>query len=184
MRLLKRFTILKFLSLSSNTIDEPKHRITDDLLSKLDHVQRIHVNVQEMVRFAEAKNGAILSVNFLIFFSIYTGAVVQQTILRTTLYCASLGCLIASIVVLFYTFIPITGIQKQFNPVFFGSIGSKHIDIYVQSMCTLKTEHLIKFYCEQIHTNSQIASHKFKCFRIAVTLSLISFLGAVALVFW
>lgn len=156
----------------------------DNSVVSLDHIQRIHANVNEMIRFGEAKNGALLTVNFLILYSMFSGIIPLQTLLLTIINYASIGCLISSIIVLFITFIPKLNIQKEFNPVFFGTITMICKDEFVSRMSKIQFDELSKYYCEQIHINSQIAKYKFACFKIAIVLSMISFSGSIIVLFF
>lgn len=168
---------------SMNDKSVNKDESVDNLVVSLDHIQRIHAHVNEMIRFGEAKNGALLTVNFLILYSMFSGIIPRQTLLLTIINYASIGCLISSIIVLFISFVPKLNKQKEFNPVFFGTITTICKDEFIDRMKKIQFDELRKFYCEQIHINSQIAKYKFFCFTIAVTLSIISFLGSILILF-
>ncbi len=183
MKILKSLFSIKINKQKKRDINISREESIDDSFVFMDQVQRIHANVNEMIRFGEAKNGALLTVNFLILYSAFSGASIQRTQLLTVISYASIGCLISSILVLFISFIPTLKVQKDYNPVFFGTIASIGKDNYVNKMKCIQINTLGASYCEQIHINSQIARNKFVHFKIAVILAIISFIGSSTLLF-
>jgi hypothetical protein len=165
-------------------------------------LKTIFANINDWLRFAEAKNGAIIAVNGAAIFGILKSLTEDKDL--KVLVCFILLLLIISICVIIYSFIPqLVGLKnysklsqeefdknkKELNSLFFGSLVNltsvQFLDLI--SYKSAKEQEEIKGihvdYANQIIINSEIAMTKFLLFRVASILTLGSFvLGLIALI--
>lgn len=169
--------------LSSETKGLQKENTNNELMTKkildsmaVNHIEKIYRNIMEMVRFAEAKNGVLLTVNIAIFIEIAKYGLpfdsTFQKICGIIIWCA----LLCSISILLVSFLPKLHTNNKSNPLYFGSITTFCEDDYKNRMQNSSSSDLHAYYCQQIHINSAIAKRKFIQFKLALLFSIISLL--------
>jgi hypothetical protein len=141
------------------------------------HIEKVYVNVVDMVRFAEAKNGILLTVNIAMFIEIAKYGLEQITSSQKIFSIITWLALLCSIGVLFVSFLPKLSSNKKYNPLYFGSIITSCDEDYKKRMKSSSSEELHDYYCEQIHINAAIAKRKFIQFKVALIFSIISLMS-------
>jgi hypothetical protein len=165
--------------------------IGDDLVMSLptsgeeDRLHNVLTWVDSHVRFAEAKNGALLGVSAAIVIAVaqrMTQEYPPEGYLRMYLLGVSVGCA-ASMVIVFLSFLPVTQIpwfgrhgarKSPGNLLFFGDIRRHNIESYLDSLSQSPIgdnkahSELERAYAEQIIINAKIAWRKFVYFKIAI----------------
>ena len=152
----------------------------------------------EWIKFAEAKNAALLSFSAAVFLAIANHLLMGTNLDSFTTFCASyiLVLLFAAIILTLLSFIPRLNIitpeneekRESDNCLFFGHVRKYSPSEYLKLIDTFQDENkeytLIDLaYAEQIVINSRIAYLKFKQFDLAVWFVLAAFttpLGVLA----
>lgn len=165
------------VSLCKKTDVDYSSKLNTDKHVSIDHVQKIHAHINEMIRFGEAKNGVLLTVNLGVFFKVVFNGMICQNLMLLILNITAILSISISIIVLMLSFFPQMNSQKTFNPIYFGTISQSNPDKYFEYVKNMKEEELIKHYCEQIHITSSIAKYKFDMFKIGICLGLFSFIS-------
>jgi hypothetical protein len=165
----------KIDSLTNDTDKQSLTKIIEENIS-INHLEKIYAHITEMIRFGEAKNGALLTANFILFVEISKMRFQHHTMIQVydiITWCA----LLASISILFISFLPKLKKVKSFNPIYFGSVVTSCKEDFTSKMKNSSTAELHDYYCEQIHINSVIANRKFVQFRYALVFSVIAVIG-------
>jgi hypothetical protein len=149
----------------------------------MEQIREIYSHMQEMVRFGEAKNGALLTVNFAILYKIMSSDLLWITKTESIFQFSAIGFLIASILIIFISFMPRMNGNSSFNPIYFGSIRTLDREAYRHRLTALNPQELSDFYSELIHINAGIAHSKFLFFRLSIFLSLLSFIASILVYF-
>jgi len=173
--------LVKSMNMFSALLRLPKaaQNINDDEhleCVSVDQIQKVHAHINEMIQFGEAKNGALLTFNIFVFFKLVYDGIIYNNMLCNALSIIALISLLISIFFLMCSFIPKLKEQKSFNPIYFGSISTSTKDECIRMLCSLNQKDLIKYYVEQIHINSKIATNKFKYYQVSITLAFLSFI--------
>lgn len=172
----------------SSDIDSTDNKQDPVFLANLrDILKDILSSVNEWLRFAETKNGALLALN--------SGCAIGISKLITDLdqglifwgLGMSLALFLGSATVCLVSFLPTTTMPlvvgtnnngRDENLLFFGSIANHNIDSYLQAIlhstpsCPSPPSQLERLYAEQIIINSGIAKAKYKYFKFAMWLCL------------
>jgi|LSQX01.3.fsa_nt_gb hypothetical protein len=143
----------------------------------LEYIQNIHDNIQNMIKFGEAKNGALLTINLGVFLKLAHSNFIYTSLMLTVFSVIAIASIVLSILVLLFSFIPKLNFQKTFNPIFFGSISKLDRNAFLKDVDKLKEKELVAYYWEQIHINSNIAMSKFVYFKRGVFLTILSFMS-------
>jgi len=158
------------------------------LMAMEERLKYILTQVNDWLKFAEAKNAALLAVNSALIFgtiSILNEKCFFPIWLLIYLYIALVVVIIATAICLI-SFIPNTKIPlisskmnllKGGNPIYYGDIAEHNVDSYLESLYQSTglefkgIKDIEKKYAEQIICNSRIAVKKFRLFSTALWLT-------------
>lgn len=149
-----------------------------------EQLKTIFANINEWLRFAEAKNGALLAANAATIFGAIQ-VVLGERELNFWWYLylyVLIFFIVLSIIITLVSFLPRTKIpwirqigekQKYDNLLFFGDISKYTPSDYIEHVIKLygkdiTPSRLDYIYAEQIVINSRIASKKYEFFRVAM----------------
>jgi TM2 domain-containing membrane protein YozV len=161
-------------------------------------VKDIFENVNNWLKFAEAKNGAIIALNSAFIFGLLrllqssnTENLYKEMYIKMIIFLLLVSlimALLSFIPKLKYPYIKFDKISKKDNLLYFIDIAKYTDNEYYEKITTIteksSNEKLDKYYIQQIIINSQITYIKYKQFEIAVwfTLSaILTPLGAIIL---
>jgi hypothetical protein len=166
-----------------------------------DILQDVLSDVNDWLRFAEAKNGVLLALNSGCVIGVSKLIVDIDHVFWTFYLGLCVALFLASAAVCLFSFLPVTQMPMVVrscekdpaeNVLFFGSIVGHDMDSYLEaiagpsSLSVNPSSKLERHYAEQIIINSKIAAAKFRFFRRALWLSIaavISVPGALILYF-
>lgn len=160
-----------------------------------EHLEYIFSNVNDWLKFAEAKSATLLAANGVLLFGIVRLASnIQQNKISTYLTIISCGIISCSLLLCLSSFIPSLTIPRMHkkcnrtdedNLLFFGHIENYNPSLYIDSLkasCAVNDAEETK-YCymiaDQIIANSVIASYKYSIFTKAVWLTLIGLASGI-----
>ncbi len=161
-----------------------------------DTLKDIFDNVNSWLKFAEAKNGAIIALNATFIFGILKLNIIstsEKNILDYYLFIA-IFMLLVSIIVALLSFIPrLSDTYIKFkepmdndNLLYFGDIAKytdikykEKIQIFIQLNGSEGSDKLNEYYIKQIIINSKITFIKFKQFEIAIWFTLSAILTPI-----
>ena len=162
-------------------------------------ISNIFENVNNWLKFAEAKNGAIIALNSALIFGLFQicqGIKTDNIILIVYVYSALISLFI-SIVIAILSFVPKLSHQytsfgkpkDSDNLLYFSNIAKYSEKEYADKLSSLTNEitDFDKQYISQIATNSKITYVKYKQFELAVWFNISAFLtpaGAIILYFY
>jgi hypothetical protein len=155
-------------------------------------LERTYQDVCEWLKFAEAKNGALLTLNGLAVFEVLKELGDDKSAVYAWglhyYFVASVVLLALSLIVIIWSFIPRIwshknkrpSLQLEGNPLFYGDIYKLDPKYYVNKLIELygkpNTELLpyLEHQSKQIIQLSQIAIKKYKLFYVALVMSIIA----------
>jgi len=146
-------------------------------------------SVNEWLKFAEAKNGALLAANVGILFGAFR-FVGGMTCTKACIYSAIISVIVSTVVAL-ASFIPRLKMPsftskkrptKETSLIFFGHIARYDPEDYVRALYSEAgvqeptVTSIENDYSRQIITNSQIALQKYRCFSVGLWLTVLALL--------
>jgi hypothetical protein len=149
----------------------------------------ILTTVSEWLKFAEAKNGALLVADTAILFGVFT-VLNRSTVQRVFIYLAVILVIVSAISSL-VSFIPQLKVfsftskkraGKKASLVFYGHIAEYEPQSYIEALhAESGTEPAVIApmevdYAQQIITNSRIAVRKYRCFNVGLCLTVLALL--------
>ncbi len=162
-------------------------------------ISNIFENVNNWLKFAEAKNGAIIALNSALIFGLFQvcqDIKIGNIILIMYVYSAHISLFI-SIIIAILSFVPKLSYQytsfskpkDSDNLLYFGDIAKYSEKEYTDKLSSMADEitDFDKQYISQITTNSKITYVKYKQFELAVWFNISAFLtpiGAIILYFY
>jgi len=162
-------------------------------------VKDIFENVNNWLKFAEAKNGALIALNSAMIFGLVRAMMNNKNLYIESYVNCMIFLLVVSIVMAILSFIPKLKYpyikfdipSKNDNLLYFGDVSKYSEEEYSKKLMKIieksENDKLDKFYIQQIVINSKITYIKYKQFEIAVwfTLSaLLTPIGALLLFLW
>jgi len=160
----------------------------------VNHLKDIFDNVNYWLKFAEAKNGAIIALNSSLIFGVFkiNSTIANENIFRDYYIVMIIFVLLVSTIIALLSFIPrlkypyinFQSINKHDNLLYFGDILKYTADQYYEKIQTIintedNQKELELYYINQLIINSKITFIKFKQFEIAVWFTLSAFLTPV-----
>jgi hypothetical protein len=149
----------------------------------------ILTTINEWLKFAEAKNGALLAADIAILFGVF-GLLSEPTIPKVVIYLA-IFLVIASAISSLISFIPQLKIsqfiykkrtEKETSLIFYGHIAKDEPQSYIKALYSESGAEPVAItpieldYAQQIIINSRIAVRKYRCFNVGLWLTVLSLL--------
>lgn len=154
-------------------------------------ISNIFENVNNWLKFAEAKNGTIIALNSALIFGLFQicqDTKTENIILIVYVYSALISLFI-SIIIAILSFVPKLSYQytsfgkpkDSDNLLYFGDIAKYSEKEYIDKLSSITNEitDFDKQYINQIATNSKITYVKYKQFELAVWFNISAFLTPV-----
>lgn len=148
---------------------------------RIDQVQKLHLYMSDMVKFGEAKNGALLGINMALLYSVAIKYVSFANLLTSVVSITALTLLLLSILVLVISFLPRLYKPKAVNPISFVCINDINAEQFCQINSCQTSQEMIGYYSELISINAKVAAKKLREFKLAVSFSIPSYLAFAAL---
>jgi len=154
-----------------------------------ERLRYILISVNEWLKFAEAKNGALLAADIAILFGVFR-LLNDSTVQRVVIYLA-IFLIIVSAISSLISFIPQLKIssfthkkrmEKETNLIFYGHIAKYEPQSYIEALYAESGAEPVAItsieldYAQQIIVNSRIAVRKYLCFNAGLWLTVLSLL--------